>query len=139
MNIWDIEDAYIARLQPAAPAGILVVGTFDAIDWTNPAASPVLGMHVAFNGITPADETGRSALVTLGYSAHTYLDTGRATPADRTHAAACVRAALRAAIGWQWKTGLRASLAAGPQTGFDGRLARVSISFNVPAPEAGLA
>ncbi len=138
MNIWGIQSAYIARLQAAAPAGVAIVSTFDEVDWTADAA-PKVGAHVTFDGIEPADETGRSALVRVKFSAHTYLDTKRAEAADRTAAEATVLAALRAAIGWEWKTGLRARIEGGQQTGFDGRVARVTISFSTPAPEAGLA
>ena len=137
MNLWSIQSAYIARLQEAAP-GLPIVATFDATDWTADDA-PRVGAHVTFDGLEPADEVGRSALMLVKFSCHTYLDTKRASPADSTAAEAAVLAALKSAIGWEWKTGLRARLTAGPQTGFDGRVARVTISFAVPAPEAGLA
>ena len=137
MNLWTIQSAYIARLQAAAP-GLPVVATFDATDWTADDA-PRVGAHVTFDGLEPADEVGRSALMLVKFSCHTYLDTRRASAADSTAAEAAVLAALKSAIGWEWKTGLRARLTAGPQTGFDGRVARVTISFAVPAPEAGLA
>lgn len=137
MNLWTIQSAYIARLQEAAP-GLPVVATFDATDWTADDA-PRVGAHVTFDGLEPADEVGRSALMLVQFSCHTYLDTRRASAADSTAAEAAVLAALKSAIGWEWKTGLRARLTAGPQTGFDGRVARVTISFAVPAPEAGLA
>lgn len=137
MNLWTIQSAYIARLQEAAP-GLPVVSTFDATDWTADDA-PRVGAHVTFDGLEPADEVGRSALMLVKFSCHTYLDTRRASAADSTAAEAAVLAALKSAIGWEWKTGLRARLTAGPQTGFDGRVARVTISFAVPAPEAGLA
>jgi hypothetical protein len=137
MNLWTIQSAYIARLQEAAP-GLPVVATFDATDWTADDA-PRVGAHVTFDGLEPADEVGRSALMLVKFSCHTYLDTRRASAADSTAAEAAVLAALKSAIGWEWKTGLRARLTAGPQTGFDGRVARVTISFAVPAPEAGLA
>lgn len=137
MNLWTIQSAYIARLQSAAP-GLPVVATFDRTDWTADDA-PRVGAHVTFDGLEPADEVGRSSLMRVRFSAHVYLDTGRASAADAESAEAAVLAALRSAIGWEWRTGLRASLAAGPQTGFDGRLARVTISFTVPVPEAGLA
>lgn len=137
MNLWTIQSAYIARLQEAAP-GLPVVATFDATDWTADDA-PRVGAHVTFDGLEPADEVGRSALMLVRFSCHTYLDTRRASAADSMAAEAAVLAALKSAIGWEWKTGLRARLTAGPQTGFDGRVARVTISFAVPAPEAGLA
>lgn len=137
MNLWTIQSAYIARLQEAAP-GLPVVATFDATDWTADDA-PRVGAHVTFDGLEPADEVWRSALMLVKFSCHTYLDTKRASAADSTAAEAAVLAALKSAIGWEWKTGLRARLTAGPQTGFDGRVARVTISFAVPAPEAGLA
>jgi len=137
MNLWTIQSAYIARLQAAAP-GLPIVSTFDATDWTADDA-PRVGAHVTFDGLAPADEVGRSALMRVNFSAHVYLDTKRASEADRAAADAAVLAALRAAIGWEWRTGLRARLEAGQQTGYDGRLARVTISFSVPAPEAGLA
>jgi hypothetical protein len=137
MNLWSIQSAYIARLQEAAP-DLPVVSTFDATDWTADDA-PRVGAHVTFDGLEPADEVGRSALMLVKFSCHTYLDTKRASAADSTAAEAAVLAALKSAIGWEWKTGLRARLTAGPQTGFDGRVARVTISFAVPAPEAGLA
>jgi len=137
MNLWSIQSAYIARLQEAAP-GLPIVSTFDATDWTADDA-PRVGAHVTFDGLEPADEVGRSALMRVKFSAHVYLDTKRASAADSTAAEAAVLAALKSAIGWEWKTGLRARIEAGPQTGFDGRQARVTISFSVPAPEAGLA
>lgn len=137
MNLWTIQSAYIARLQAAAP-GLPIVSTFDATDWTADDA-PRVGAHVTFDGLAPADEVGRSALMRVNLSAHVYLDTKRASEADRAAADAAVLAALRSAIGWEWHTGLRARLESGQKTGYDGRLARVTISFSVPAPEAGLA
>lgn len=142
MNLWTIQSAYIARLQAAAP-GLPVVSTFDATDWTADDA-PRVGAHVTFDGLEPGDEVGRSALMLVKFSCHTYLDTKRSADdeekaANAAAAEAAVLAALKSAIGWEWKTGLRARLTAGLQTGFDGRVARVTISFAVPAPEAGLA
>lgn len=137
MNLWTIQSAYIARLQAAAP-GLPVVSTFDATDWTADDA-PRVGAHVTFDGLEPADEVGRSALMLVKFSCHTYLDTKRASAADSTAAEAAVLAALKSAIGWEvmphWN---EARLQAGPQTGFDGRLARVSISFAIPVPVTGL-
>lgn len=137
MNLWTIQSAYIARLQEAAP-GLPVVATFDATDWTADDA-PRVGAHVTFDGLEPADEVGRSALMLVKFSCHTYLDTKRASAADSMAAEAAVLAALKSAIGWEvrphWN---EARLQAGPQTGFDGRLARVSISFAIPVPVTGL-
>lgn len=142
MNLWTIQSAYIARLQEAAP-GLPVVSTFDATDWTADDA-PRVGAHVTFDGLEPADEVGRSALMLVKFSCHTYLDTKRSADdeekaANAAAAEAAVLAALKSAIGWEvmphWN---EARLQAGPQTGFDGRLARVSISFAIPVPVTGL-
>jgi hypothetical protein len=138
MTLWEIQDAYIARLQAAAPAGVAVKSTFDDTDWSA-EESPTVGAHVVFDGLDPADETGSSAMLRLSFSAHVYLDVQRAGPNDATVAQDTITAALKSAIGWEWRTGLVARLTAGKPTGFDGRIARVSISFAVPAHESGIA
>ena len=137
MNLWSIQSAYIARLQAAVP-GLPVVSTFDTTDWTADGA-PKVGAHVTFDSLRPADAIGKSALVLLAFSVHIYIDTGRAAPADTLFAESAVIAALKSAIGWEWRTGLRARLLPGRQTGSDGRIARATISFEIPVPESGLA
>ncbi len=138
MNIWQLQDAYIARLESLAPAGVEIVGTFDATDWTADD-SPRVGAQVVFDGLQPADETGRSALLSVRYSVHTFLDTKRASGAEMTAAADTVIAALQAAIGWEVLPGLCSNLIGGQQTGYDGRIARVSIAFTIPVPMRGAA
>ena len=138
MNLFDIEAAYIARLQAAAPAGVIIVDSFDPTDWTADDA-PKVGMHVTLDGLSKSDQVRTAALMQLQFSAHTYLDTRRASPEDKAAAQACVLAALRAAVGFEWRTGLTATVTDAQGTGFDGRLSRITISFTVPAPVAGIA
>lgn len=137
MNLFDIESAYIARLQAAAPAGVTIADSFDATDWTADDA-PCVGMHVTLDSL-PGDDVRTAALMQLGFSVHTYLATRRATPADKATAQACVLAAIRAALGWEWRPGLAARITDAQGIGFDGRTARLTISFTVPAPVAGIA
>jgi hypothetical protein len=137
MNIWATQDAYIARLQSQAPAGVPVYATFDALDWTADDAD-TLGLHVVFDGLGPDDQTSNAVLMQMRFSAHTYLDTRRASATDRSNAALCVSAAIKAAAGWA-PNHLPARITDGGQTGFDGRLARVSISFAVPVTQTGAA
>lgn len=138
MNLFDIEAAYIARLQAAAPAGVIIADSFDPTDWTADDA-PKVGMHVTLDGLGQADQVRTAALMQLQFSVYTYLDTRRAGPEDKADAQACVLAALRAAVGFEWRTGLTATVTDAQGTGFDGRLSRITISFTVPAPVAGIA
>lgn len=137
LNLWDLEAAIIARVQAAAPAGVLVKATFDATDWTADEG-PRVGAHLVFDGIGVPDQVRTSALAVTRWTLHTYLDTGRANSTDLDNAQKLLLAGMRSVLGYEWRTGLAAQLAAGPQTGFDGRLARVSVSFTIPAPIAGL-
>ena len=50
-----------------------------------------------------------------------------------------IAAAIRAAVGFEWRTGLTATVTDAQGIGFDGRLSRITISFTVPAPVAGIA
>ena len=138
MNLFDIEAAYIARLQAAAPAGVFIADSFDATDWTADTA-PKVGMHVTLDGLGQSDQVRTAALIQLQFSAHTYFDTRRGTPTDKATAQACVLAAIRAAVGFEWRTGLTATVTDAQGIGFDGRLSRITISFTVPAPVAGIA
>lgn len=138
MNVFDIEAAYIARLQ--LPAGVAANDTFTPIDWTSDSA-PAVGVHVVFDGISKSDQAPGNVLATARFSAHVYLQPLRAGAAGKANAQAALLACLRAAIGWAPVNHLETTIEAGAQTGFDNEtgLARVSISFAVPAPLAGLA
>jgi hypothetical protein len=138
MTLWEIQDAYVARLQSAAPAGVAVKSTFDDTDWSA-EESPTVGAHVVFDGLDPSDQVSKSALVRLAFSVHVYLDVQRSAEGDAAKAQSTVTAALKSAIGWEWRPEMVALLKPGRPTGFDGRLARVSISFTVPVSETGIA
>lgn len=142
MNIWDIQNAYMARLAAEAPAGVAIKPTFSSTDWTD-AASPLVGAHVVFDGASPAAQAGYSAAVRLKFSVHVFLDTGRGDTAEKAAAATSaeqtVLAAIRAAVGWEPYPGRETVLTEPQPTGYDGRLARISIAFAVPAMAAGIA
>lgn len=137
MSVWTIEAQAIERIRNAAPEGIALHGTFDPVDWASEYA-PTAGGHLVFNGISPDQQVKTAAMTSVRFSFHVYLDTARAHDADRYAAEALFTAALQAVLGWEWKTGLAAALQEGAQTGFDGRLSRISFSFAVPVPRTGL-
>lgn len=133
MNIFDIEAAYIARLQaaPGMPAGQVVAGTLSDIDWTSSEA-PVLGMQVTFDGFEPLDATGFDTTLGARYDVSLHLDFGRATPAQIASAAAAFNVAIAATSGWQYRPGREARLVPGERTGREASLLRLSFAFTTP-------
>lgn len=155
MTIWQIETAWLDRLRAHLNAlhvaaqlthtpvrftqgagydsdDIVLFGTLDPIDWSNPETAPVLGLQLVFSGIAPGEEVGLAAMLSERWSVDIYIDRGRAQATHLADAASIVTAAIDSITGWEARPGLDASLTTGDPTGFDTRTARISIAFNTP-------
>ena len=130
--IFDHEAAILARLAAKCAPGSRLVGTFDVIDFTDPATIPVV-CQVALAKVDPLGQTGRCARANLAWHVCVYVDIHRASPAEKTAAGVLLSAAASALVGWEIEPGRELQLADGPETGFDGRILRLSVAFTLPA------
>ena len=85
--IFDHEAAILARLAAKCAPGSRLLGTFDVVDFSDTSTTPVVG-QVRLSGIEPAGQTGTSARVHIAWSFDVYVDLHRASPAEKTAAAA---------------------------------------------------
>ncbi len=130
--IFDHETAIIARLVDKCAPESRIVGTFDVIDFTDASVTPV-ACQVVLAKIDAAGQTGKSARVHLAWQVCVYVDVHRASPAEKTAAGVLLSAAAAALVGWEIEPGRELQLAEGHETGFDGRILRLSTAFTLPA------
>ena len=135
--IFDTETAILARLAAKCAPGSVLRGTFDALDLTDDSVGPVVGkvelQQIAATGAVH----GSAAAVVLAYAFSVYCDIHRATPEQKTAAAALLEAAGNALVAWEYAPLRTPTLQAGQQSEFDGRVLRLSIGFSIPAFFAG--
>lgn len=130
--IFDHEAAILARLGAKCAPGSRLLGTFDVVDFSDTSTTPVVG-QVRLSGIEPAGQTGISARVHIAWSFDVYVDLHRASPAEKTAAAALLAAGAAALVGWEIEPGHALQLASADPTAFDGRTLRLAIAFTLPA------
>lgn len=113
-----------------------VGSTFDAVDITDDSTKTT-GAQFVFLGLDPAGQVGRSAAHVVVWSFDLYVDTARASPAQKTAAANLFSAALAALIGWGISPGREVRSNEGQPSGMNGRVVRISFGFTVPVYLAG--
>lgn len=118
------------RLAPVA-GGIAIADTFSVVDLTDEGAA-VVAAQVVFESFSPEGQAGTSARHNVRWLFEVYVDNSRAEAADKTAAAALFSNALAQLVGWQVGPGREVRTAEGRDSGFDGRILRLSFGFNVP-------
>lgn len=125
------------RLAAAATAaGIAVAGTFDIVDLTDQGAETT-GAQIVFSGFAPEGQVAGSARHNVQWSFDLYVDTSRASADQKAAAAQLFNAALAALVGWEIAAGRQVRTAQGQESGWDGRVLRISFGFIVPVFLAG--
>lgn len=131
--IFDTETAILARLAAKCAPGSVLLGTFDPVDVSDDAASPVVGKLTLMQISATGAVHGSTAASDLYYGFSVYCDVYRASAGQKTAAAALLESAGNALVGWEY-AGLRTpTMQTGQPTEFDGRLLRLSIGFSIPA------
>lgn len=125
------ESELLAYLQQALPAAVLR-GTFDVVDFTDIDLTPVVG-QVRLESMQWMDGVRGSAVTyDMGHTFSVYVDIPRATEADRAAAWQMLFTATRALCCWEFAAHQYPQMLDGLQTGFDGRVLRLSIGFSIP-------
>ena len=126
------ETAILARLAAAMPAAVLL-GTFSAVDLSDDSSTPVVG-HLRLERInTSGSVTGSAVSYDLIFSFAALVDVYRASPAQQAEAYALIEGAASALVGWEHSPMQYPVLLDGSETGFDGRVLRLSITFALTA------
>lgn len=134
-DLFALQDELLARLSTVA-GGFAIAGTFDLVDLTDASASTT-GAQLRFTEFSPSGQAGRSARHDVRWSFDVLVDTGRASSADKTAAAALFTAAMGALIGWEIGPGRSITAVQGQDSGLDGRVLSISFGFTVPVFLAG--
>lgn len=130
--IFDHEAAILARLAAQCAPGTRFAGTFDLVDFTDASTTPVV-CQVAVAKITPGDQSGKTARAQLAWHVSVYVDIHRASTEQKTAAGVLLSAAAAALVGYEIEPGRGLQLAESSETGFDGRVLRLSVGFALPA------
>ena len=134
-DLFAIEQALHARLA-SVTAGVPLVGMFDAVDLTADGASTTAA-QLALMNFTPAGQVAASSRSRIGWSFDLYVDTQRASDADKASAAGFFSAAIGKLAGFELEPGKTIDLAQGQDSGTDGRVLRISFGFTVPVFVSG--
>ncbi len=118
------------RLAPVA-GGIGIADTFSIVDLTEQGAA-VVAAQLVFESFNPEGQAGTSARHNVRWCFDVYVDNARAEAADKTAAADLFSNALAQLVGWEITAGRYVRTAEGRDSGFDGRILRLSFGFNVP-------
>jgi len=133
MSIAHTETAILARLAARVAVGSVLLGTFDAVDLTDDSTSPVVG-QLRLERIGAGGSVGGSAAqYELVYSLSVYADVPRLSAAEKTAAFAMIEDAASAIVGWECQPMQYPVMLDGADTGYDGRVLRLSIGFSIPA------
>lgn len=129
------QQALIARLATIT-TGIAIADTFGIVDLTDASAKST-GAQLVFVEFSPVDQAGASALHYTHWAFNVQVDVSRASDAEKTAAAALFSDALAALVGYEISPGRLIRTADGQDSGFDGRVMRISFGFTVPVYLAG--
>jgi len=125
------QEQILARLADAATAaGLAVHPDEDVIDLTD-IAEPV-GVQIVFLDIVPVDQAGGSSLHHAQWAFDAYIDTTRATTAQKTALASLFSAAMTRLIGWEISAGRFVRAEKVQRSGSEGRVRRRSFGFTIP-------
>lgn len=131
--IFDTETAILARLAAKLAPGSVLIGTFGVVDLTDDATSPVIGQLLLMRIGSSGDDRGNTARITLDYAFSVFCDIHRSTDPQKAAAAQMLVDAGNALAGWQSAPGKISQIVDGQDTGFDGRVLRLSLGFTIPA------
>ena len=135
-DLFAMQQMIINRLAPLA-GGAPLVDSFTHVDLTDDGAATTTG-QVFFSEFSPEGQVGRSARHIARWSFDLYVDTGRASTLQKTAAMAFFSAAMNALVGWEFDGfGRQVQTSAGQESGWDGRVLRISFGFTLPALIAG--
>lgn len=131
------EQQILARLADAATAaGIPVEPDSAVIDLTDTAALPV-GAQIVFLDFVPVEQVGRASRYMALWAFDLYIDTARASAAQKTAAAGLFSASITQLIGQDITPGREIRAAKVDRSGSEGRIRRRSFGFTTPAHFAG--
>lgn len=127
------ESAILARLAAQLAAGSVLLGTYDAIDFTDDAMPVVVG-QVRLERLALADAVrGDAVAYDAAYSFSVYTDLPNASPADKTAAQTMLEQAIVALLAFEYAPMQYPQMLDGLDTQHDGRVLRTSIGFSIPA------
>lgn len=134
--IFDTEILILARLAAKCAPGSVLQGTFSPVDMTDDSVAPVAGQLV-LTQINATSQTGTNCRALMGYEFAVYVDTARSSAQQKSDAAKLLEDALNALVGWEFSPGREVQISDGRETGFDGRILRLSFGFYLPAHFVG--
>lgn len=134
--IFDTDTLLLARLAANCAPGSVLLGTFDPVDMTDDSTTPVVG-KLLLSQINQSSQTGTNCRALIGYEFAVWVDTARATAQQKTDAAKLLGDAISAMVGWEFSPGREVQISDGRETGFDGRILRLSFGFYLPAHFVG--
>ena len=127
------ETAILARLAQQLAADSVLLGTYDAIDFTDDAMPVVVG-QVRLERLVLADAVrGDAVTYDAAYSFSVYTDLPNASPTEKAAAQTMLEDGITALLSWQYAPMQYPQMLDGLDTQFDGRVLRTSIGFSIPA------
>lgn len=133
-DLFDQQQKILNLLAPLA-GSISIVDGFTLVDLNDGVATT--GAQVRFISLQPAGDVGRSSKHEANWSFDVYVDGARASGPQKTAASTLFSAALAALVGWEFEPGRFVRTAPGQESGFDGRIVRISFGFTLPVYLAG--
>ncbi len=131
------EQQILARVASIAAAlGIPVQPDAEVVDLTNDGALPV-GAQIAFLDFFPDQQVGGASRHFALWAFDTYIDSDRATAAQKIAVSNRSSQALGSLIGWDIENGRTVRTEKVQRCGEQGRIRRRSFGFIIPAYVAG--
>ena len=131
------EQQILARVSwLAAALGITVLSDAEVVDLTNDGALPV-GAQIAFLDFFPDQQVGGSSRHFALWAFDTYIDSDRASAAQKIAVSNLFSQALGSLIGWEIENGRTVRAEKVQRCGEQGRIRRRSFGFIIPAYVAG--
>lgn len=131
------EQQILARLaEIATAAGIPVQPDAEVVDLTNDGALPV-GAQIAFLDFFPDQQVGGASRHFALWAFDTYIDSDRASAAQKIAVSNLFSQALGSLIGWDIENGRTVRAEKVQRCGEQGRIRRRSFGFIIPAYVAG--
>lgn len=134
--IFDTEALILTRLRARCAPGSVLIGTLDAVDMTDAAASPVVG-QVVLTRLPVSSQTQNNTRFAVQSAFYLYVDIGRASAEQKTAAGQLLSDAMAALAYWPIQPGQYTQLTDGDASGFDGRIMRLAFAFTYPAHVVG--
>lgn len=131
------EQQILARVASiAAELGITVLSDAEVVDLTNDGALPV-GAQIVFLDFFPDQQVGGSSRHFALWAFDTYIDSDRASAAQKEAVSNLFSQALGSLIGWDIENGRTVRAEKVQRCGEQGRIRRRSFGFIIPAYLAG--